>query len=122
MTTQRIRLGQTGEDAAVVFLQRLGYKIVKRNFRNRLGEIDIIARDGKTICFVEVRTRTCAWHGHPFESISAKKKKKLIRTALSYLTLHDLTDTDARFDVVAVIPGDGEGNRIEILTNAFEVN
>jgi len=122
MTTQRIQLGQSGEEEATAFLKRQGYKILQRNFRSKLGEIDIIAKDGATLCFVEVRTRTSEWHGHPFESITPRKKQKLIKTALTYLKLNGLTDTDARFDVVAVIPQEQGGFDIEIIKNAFDGN
>lgn len=122
MTHQKINLGIAGEEAAVEFLKRQGYQILQRNFRSSLGEMDVIARDGRVLCFIEVKTRTDEGHGHPLESITEGKKKKLIRTALSYLQLHDLADTEARFDVVAVIPNHDGSRHIEIIKDAFEAN
>ncbi|HBR15214.1 MAG TPA: YraN family protein [Candidatus Omnitrophica bacterium] len=113
-------LGRKGEDLAVEFLIRRGYRILERNFRTSFGEIDIIAKDRHAICFVEVRTRTSDGHGHPFESISKIKRIKLTRTALSYLQSHDLFEAATRFDVVAVIPEDQGRYKIEVMKNAFE--
>jgi putative endonuclease len=120
MTRHKINLGLAGEEAAVKFLENQGYRILQRNFRNSVGEMDVVARDGRVLCFVEVKTRINEAHGHPLESITEGKKKKLIRTALSYLQLHGLTDAQARFDVVAVIPNPDGGHHIEIVKDAFE--
>lgn len=120
MTQERLDLGKLGEEQAVARLKKEGYRVLARNYRNTFGEIDIIAQDGKTLCFIEVRTRTETWHGHPFESISAVKQKKIIRAAQAYLAREGDEDTDARFDVVAVTPQDG-GYLVEVLKNAFEV-
>lgn len=121
MTRARSDLGRFGEDLAAAQLKREGYHILARNYRNRFGEIDIIAREGRTLCFVEVRTRTEIWHGHPFESISPVKQRTIIRTAQGYLTREDSLDIDARFDVVAVTPQESGGHAVEILKNAFEI-
>ena len=69
MTIQKIKLGQIGEEAAVIYLKRQGYRIVEQNFRNQLGEIDIIAYEGDTLCFIEVKTRNSDIFGSPFELI-----------------------------------------------------
>ena len=121
MTHERLDLGKLGEEQAVARLKKEGYRVIARNYRNTFGEIDIIAQDGKTLCFVEVRTRTKDWHGHPFESISSVKQKKIIRAAQGYLTERDIDDIDARFDVVAVIPDEAGGFTVELIKNAFEV-
>jgi putative endonuclease len=121
MTHERLDLGKLGEEQAVARLKKEGYRVIARNYRNTFGEIDIIAQDGKTLCFVEVRTRTKDWHGHPFESISSVKQKKIIRAAQGYLTERDIDDIDARFDVVAVIPDEAGGFTVEFIKNAFEV-
>lgn len=137
MTHKRQDLGRLGEDMAAERLKKEGYRIRQRNYRNAFGEIDIIAQDGKTLCFVEVRTRTKDGHGHPLESVSAVKQRKLIRTAQGYL-MHEtekisasardiwtgkpnLWDSDIRFDVVAVVPDDDGGYAIELVKDAFEV-
>ncbi len=121
MTQERLDLGKLGEEQAVVRLKKEGYRVLARNYRNTFGEIDIIAQDGKTLCFVEVRTRTKEWHGHPFESISAIKQKKIIRAAQAYLVQEGTEDTEARFDVVAVVPQEAGGFTVELIKNAFEV-
>lgn len=120
MTTQRIQLGKNGEEAAVHFLERRGYKIIQQNFRAQCGEVDIIAMDKDVLCFVEVRTRTTEDEGHPFESISYAKKRKLARMAAYYMMVKNLQDIQARFDVVAVISVASGGWNIEVLPNAFE--
>ena len=74
MSIQRQKLGRRGEEAAAEFLTQQGYQILDRNFRTPTGEIDIIAQEKDTLCFVEVRTRTADWPGHPFESILPSKK------------------------------------------------
>lgn len=121
MTQERLDLGKLGEEQAVARLKKEGYRVLARNYRNTFGEIDIIASDGKTLCFVEVRTRTKDWHGHPFESISPAKQKKIIRAARGYLARQDTEDVEARFDVVAVIPDEAGGFTVELIKNAFEV-
>ena len=122
MTTQKIKLGQIGEEAAVAFLKRQGYHILERNFRNKLGEIDIIAKDDDMICFVEVKTRKSEAFGSPFESVTATKQRKIIHVALSYLKAKGREESKARFDVVAVFLEEGSPERIEIIKNAFDAN
>ncbi len=121
MTQERLDLGKLGEEQAVARLKKEGYRVLARNYRNTFGEIDIIAQDGRTLCFVEVRTRTKDWHGHPFESISSIKQRKIIRAARGYLSERDADDIEARFDVVAVIPSENGSFTIELIKNAFEV-
>lgn len=121
MTIEKAKLGQWGENLAADYLQKQGYRIIERNFRNALGEIDIIAREGDTLCFVEVRTKTSLEQGHPLESISERKKRHMIRMAASYLKDKRLFDADVRFDVVAVLPENEGEDRLELIKNAFEV-
>ena len=114
-------LGSRGEKAAARFLKRQGYVIVGRGERDRIGEIDLVAVDGKTIVFVEVKTRTSRDLGHPAEAVDGNKQRQLTRVALSYLRRHDLLEYRARFDVVAVIwPSDQRHPTIEHIKNAFE--
>jgi len=122
MRTDKIQFGRQGEDAAVSFLKKHGYKILGRNFRNRLGEIDIIARDGRTICFIEVKTRSTHHQGSPLEAITVLKQHKLSQMALFYLKQKSLTDTSARFDIIS-IQLDPQGNQaISFLKNAFDLS
>jgi len=120
MPDQRHQLGQKGEDAAVDFLKNQGQKIIHRNYRNKLGEIDIIIKDGEYICFVEVRTKTSDAQGHPFESITPKKQRKLSKIASYYLQEQDKHDVKSRFDCIAVIPQENGQFLLEYIKNAFD--
>ena len=90
------------------------------NFRIRLGEIDIIAIHKKTLCFVEVKTRTSNAFGTPLESISKRKQRKLTMTALAYISARKITETNMRFDIVTVMPDSSGGYECELYQNAFE--
>jgi len=87
---------------AAVFLQKLGYRIVSRNYRQKTGEIDIIAKDGDTHVFVEVKTRYNADFGEPAEAVTRNKQRQISAAALEYLSRNDLLDTPVRFDVVGI--------------------
>lgn len=118
---RRKSLGERGEAVAAKFLRRLGYTIVGRQDRHRLGEIDIVAVDGQTIVFVEVKTRTSHDAGHPTEAITPDKQRRLTRVALSFLKRHGLLERAARFDVIAVTWEDQRRQpTIEHYRNAFE--
>jgi len=122
MRTDKIQFGRRGEDAAVSFLEKHGYKILERNFRNRLGEIDIIARDGRTICFIEVKARSTRDRGSPLEAITPLKQHKLSQMALFYLKQKSLTNAPARFDVIS-IQLDPQGHQaVSLLKNAFDLS
>ncbi len=113
--------GPRGEEIAVAYLQQKGYSIVERNYRLRFGEIDIIARDGETIVFVEVKTRKSIRFGSPFDAVDLRKQKKMSRVALAYLSSCRLLDSPARFDVVAVLLRRGSQPEVEIVQDAFEL-
>jgi putative endonuclease len=110
------RDGRHAEDVAAAFLQRRGLTIVARNYRCRFGEIDLIARDGKTLVFIEVRMRTSNAFGGAAASITATKRGKLMRTARHYLSAAARAPA-CRFDALLV---NGADNSIEWLKNAFE--
>lgn len=113
-------LGRRGEGAAAEFLKRLGYRILERSYDSPLGEIDIIALDGRTVVFVEVKTRSSADAGHPSEAIDATKQRRLTQAALAYLKSHGLLQTSARFDVLAVTWRQADlAPVIEHIQNAF---
>jgi putative endonuclease len=120
MSFQRIQSGQLGEDAAARFLCKNGYKILERNFKNTLGEIDIIAQDSGVLCFIEVKTRTSDLFGSPFESVTPAKQRKLTRVAQSYLKLRRIPDKKMRFDVIAVMKRGGHYDQVDIIKDAFE--
>ncbi|QDT35235.1 YraN family protein [Thalassoglobus polymorphus] len=113
-------LGNRGERAAARFLKKSGYRILARQARNQIGEIDLIARDGETIVFVEVKTRSSATTGHPSEAVGFQKQKQLTRTALAWLKQRNLLDHRCRFDVVSIIWQDGKTPVIEHFIHAFE--
>jgi len=117
MTT--IDVGKAGEDEAVRFLQKKGYKILERNYRSRYGEIDIIARDGNAIVFVEVKTRGGAAFGPPGASVDERKQRKMTITSSFYLESIGATDAESRFDVVCIEMRNGRPE-IELIRNAFE--
>jgi putative endonuclease len=114
-------LGQRGEAAAARYLKRLGYIIIARSSHIRRGEIDLIAVDGRTIVFVEVKTRVSHDAGHPAEAVDRDKQHRLTRLAMVYLKRHHLLETPARFDVIAITwPKDRRRPTIEHYKNAFE--
>ncbi len=123
MTKERLQFGKAGEDAAVAFLKKKGYRIVRRNFRTAVGEIDIIAEHKKALVFIEVKTRSSAEFGHPAEAVSPAKQRKLAQTAESFLARYKVKNRDMRFDVAAVTGSpDNPGSwNVEIIEDAFRV-
>ncbi len=120
MTRHKQRTGRLGEDLAVRHLRRKGYKIIERNFRTRLGEIDIIARHKDQLVFIEVKARKSANYGDPKFAVTARKQRKISMVALAYLKQHHDLETSARFDVVTIQP-DADAPKIEVIANAFEL-
>lgn len=114
----RQRLGKMGEDMAVHFLQSHDFKIIERNFRCPLGEVDIIAVDGSTLVFIEVKTRSSYQFGLPQEAVNYKKQVKLRQLANYYIKYRGLYDMNCRFDVISVMCGTDVSN-IEQIKNAF---
>lgn len=102
MTMARQRLGRRGEELACAELARLGYVVIARNHRSTLGEIDIVARDGETVVFVEVKARTGKACGHPAEAVTPAKQRRIVAMAEVYAARHGLARAPCRFDVVAV--------------------
>lgn len=117
---QRQSLGKRGEDLACDELRRLGYTILDRRFRTRGGELDVVARDGDVVVFVEVKARSDRRFGSPFEAITWRKRQRLSAMATSYLCLKRLVGVACRFDVVSVIER-RSGPAIEVVRNAFDV-
>lgn len=102
MSLFRVVLGRRGEDLAARHLRKHGYRVICRNYRTRRGEIDIVAMDGDTVVFVEVRTRSGPECGTPEESVTARKAAHLQKAAQVYLSRHGLENSPARFDFVGV--------------------
>ena len=115
----RQALGISGEDLACAELQRRGYAIVERRYRTRLGEIDIIARDGTTIVFVEVKARQTDEFGGAAAAVTAWKQRRIARMARDYLLRERVHECPCRFDVVA-IDFERAGPRITVYPNAFD--
>ncbi|MBI4652704.1 YraN family protein [Candidatus Kuenenbacteria bacterium] len=100
--TKKRRIGNLGEKIAKNFFKKQGYKIIKQNFTNRMGEIDLIVKEKDQIVFVEVKTRTNQNFGYPEESIDSRKQSKIIRTALNYLFEKKIVSENYRFDVISI--------------------
>ncbi len=112
-------IGDKGEELAVRHLKRRGYKIMTRNFSvHGIGEIDIVARDGGYLCFVEVRFRSRSDFGTPAQTVTAEKRRRIIRAAQIYMQNNGLMGENARFDIAEVY-GDG---RVELIKDAFWVS
>ena len=109
--------GRVAEEAAVAWLTDQGYRVVERNHRNAGGEIDVVAWDGATLCFVEVKARADTRHGPAVAAVGWSKRRRLARAASMYLALRRI-EPPCRFDVLAVEGGAG-GWRITLLRNAF---
>jgi putative endonuclease len=105
MTIARQNRGKLGEDTAVAELERRGYAILERRYRTARGEIDIIARDGDTLVFVEVKVRETAECGTAAEAVTPDKRRRLGCMAADYLARRDITSQSCRFDVVAIDAG-----------------
>ena len=98
----RIQTGKRGEDIAAAYLKNRGYRIIERNYKCLFGEIDIVAKDGDTVVFVEVKSRKSEKFGDPQGAVGREKQKKISRISLKYLEEKHLYPCDARFDVVAI--------------------
>ncbi len=120
MKNKEQKFGERSENLAVWYLKKNGYKIIEQNYRNRMGEIDIIAREKKTIVFVEVKSRRSIRYGSPKWAVTPKKQRKISMVALYYLKATKQSDAKARFDVVAITSNRDEP-QIEIVKNAFDL-
>ena len=112
-------LGKEGEDLAVSFCRKKGYKVLEKNYRTTFGEIDIIAKDGDGLVFIEVKTRTDNSFGYPFEAVNSRKREKIRRVALCFMKKYR-QEVPARFDVLSIIIQEGK-KRVEHIKDAFEV-
>lgn len=110
--------GRHGEDLACAHLERAGIEVLERNYRCRGGEIDIVARDGETVVFVEVKERGGSSHGSAVEAVTAEKRRRLVRAARLYAATHALLESPLRFDVVSIDQGPA-GPRIRHDKDAF---
>jgi putative endonuclease len=120
MLNKRQQFGKESESLAARHLKKNGYKILERNYRNELGEIDIIAKEKGVLVFVEVKAGKTPFYGNPKWAVTPRKQRKISMVALYYLKTTRQTHVKARFDVVAVSLTK-ENPRIEIVKNAFEL-
>jgi putative endonuclease len=117
---RRQSLGKLGEDLACAALAQRGYAILARRYRTRLGEIDIVARDGATLVFIEVKARAGDEFGGAAAAVTAWKQRRIALMAVDYVARHRLENRPCRFDVVTVDVVEGKPPRVEIFTHAFD--
>ncbi|NBW97674.1 MAG: YraN family protein [Planctomycetia bacterium] len=121
MRPSRDSLGKRGEAEAAGYLRGIGYRIVATRERVLRGDIDIVALDGRTVVFVEVRSRTDTNHGHPAETVGHQKQRRVAQLATAYIRRHRLEDCSVRIDVVTVTFDGPDGRpNVEHFQNAFE--
>lgn len=117
---QMTHIGGIAEQVAADYLRQAGYTVIRQNYRCRIAEVDIIAKDGDVLCFVEVKMRMSGEQGHPLESVTPLKQRKISLAALTYLQEQDLCDQlIVRFDVVA-INLDCEICDVQLVKGAFD--
>lgn len=107
-------VGMKGEILATTYLKEHGYKILENNYKNKIGEIDIIARDKDFLCFIEVKARETAVFGLPREAVNYYKQEKIKKVAMYYICKNNLNNQPVRFDVIDIL-----GNEITLIKNAF---
>jgi len=123
MELNKRAFGSSGEKRAIEYLKNSGYYITAVNYRyGRLGEIDIIARDGDYLCFVEVKTRSSSAFGTPAEAVTKRKQDRIKKLAQIYISQNSLFDTNIRFDIIEVFISkdiNGSASYINLIKNAF---
>jgi putative endonuclease len=121
VSKDNISSGKISEEQASKFLESQGYRILFRNYKAQGSEIDIIAREKDTICFIEVKSRRSERFGSPQEAVTLAKQQKIARAASMFLQENDLQNKSCRFDVVAIIRQDGE-EKFSLFRDAFVLN
>jgi putative endonuclease len=119
--TGKLLLGQEGERLAERYLRKKGYKLVERNYRCAVGELDLIVLDRRIVVFVEVKTRTGHGFGSPLEAVEFRKQRKMIQAAQFFLSAKGLQQREARFDVIG-ISWLGREPVVEHIENAFDLS
>jgi putative endonuclease len=121
MTQKRQELGKDGEELACAELESRGYAVLERRYRTQYGEIDVIAKDGDTLAFVEVRRKSAGDYGFAAESVTRDKQRRIVRMALDYLARSELVDRcPVRFDVVAIDDQRCGPPQVTVFTGAFD--
>ncbi len=121
MLPGNLEFGKAAEDAATEFLKAKGYRILERNYKNKFGEIDIIAKQEGVICFIEVKARHSLNLGFPQEAVTSGKQRQISRVAVNYLKSKKLLERPARFDVLALLYVNNQP-QISLITDAFELS
>jgi len=114
-------VGRSGEDAAAALLRKEKFSILQRNYRTRLGEIDIIAEEEDVLCFIEVKTRRSSATGIPLEAVTPRKQRQIAKVAAVYLDRYHPQGKNCRFDVVSITDRDGRAEA-EIVRDAFRLD
>jgi putative endonuclease len=117
---EKKELGKKGEEVALRFLKKKGYRIIEKNYVCKMGEMDIIAREKDILAFIEVKTRTSMRFGPPQLAVNPSKQRQLSKVALNYLNEKRLDDVKARFDVVAILLGPVK-EEIDLIKDAFDL-
>jgi putative endonuclease len=121
LTRERIELGKMGEALALRTIKAMGYRKIIKNYRCPLGEIDLIAHDGETLVFLEIKTRRTGPTGYAKEAVTSRKRHQISKVALAYMKATDCCEVRARFDVVAVSLFEGHP-KVEVIKNAFDLS
>ena len=119
--SDNITIGERGEAIAVAYLKGLKFSIIEQNFRCKCGEVDIIARDGRSFVFVEVKTRRTLSFGPPQLAVTPFKQRQISKAALTWLAKNRLQEANARFDVIAIMLRDHRAPEIDHIRNAFDL-
>lgn len=119
MKTDKTMLGDRGEERTARYLESIGYEILERNYRCRGGEIDIVAREGDDLVFVEVKSRRNTNSGFPSEAVDSRKQRKLIIAGRQFLIDRDLGEVSCRFDIAEVFFRDAEPVSVNMIKGAF---
>jgi len=122
MTFARLDSGKKGELLAEAFLKSKGYKIIARNYRTRLGELDIIGEDKGCVVFIEVRSVNSFRFGSPLCTVNRKKQSRIAKASLAYIKKYGLQYKDCRFDVISIEGVDSPDPKIDLIRDAFELD
>lgn len=115
-------IGDLGESIAEEYLSYIGYKIITKNFRCKIGEIDLIGIDKKYLCFIEVKTRRSEKYGLPCEAVNYKKMKKIYKVANIYILKNKIYNYNFRFDIVEIRLNIRQNTKsIKLIKNAFSM-
>jgi len=118
---KNLEFGKQAESAAVKFLKSQGYKLIRRNYKTKFSEIDIVAEDKGVICFVEVKARHTKLFGEPAEAVCAVKQRQISKAAICYLKENNLLEHAARFDVISLLYIK-DSPEIDLIKDAFELS